>query len=107
MRTTRLEIKDQQDPVTREEFIERAKLSDVLRWPDPLYDEREEPSEWFVSRLAEALKSEFGIQFGMGINADDASWKRVARGIALKMRVTEHDESGGTMIVAFDPRESE
>jgi hypothetical protein len=103
-----LDPKDFQDPISREEFIDRCMISTTLRWPRPPYDEREEPSDWFVSRLAEALKSEFGTQFGMGMNAPDEEWKRVARGLARKMRVGEHDMSDvSTMIVAFDPTEDE
>lgn len=93
------------EPITRAEFIDRCMVSTCSRWPDPPFDEREEPNDWFVSRLADALKSEFGAQFGMGINAPDEEWNRVARGIARKMRCGENDESGGTMIVAFDPKE--
>lgn len=84
--------KDFLDPVTREEFFERSMLSECSRFPDPPYDERPEPPNEFVTVLAEALKSEFGTQFGMGINAKDESWKRVARGMALKMRC-EQDHS--------------
>lgn len=99
--------KDFEEPITRTEFLDRATISTVERMPDPLYDERPVPSRWFVERLAESLKSEFGAQFGMGIQAPDESWMRVAEGIARKMRCEDSDESGGTMIVAFDPRVSE
>lgn len=103
--------KDQQEPITREEFIQRAQLSDVLRWPDPPFDERPEPPDEFVSRLAEALKSEFGAQFGIGINADDEVWKRVADGIARKMRCeyggTTPDEDTNVIGFYFNRRVSE
>lgn len=99
--------KNFEEPISRAEFFQRAQFCDVTRWPDPPYDERPTPSRWFVERLAESLKSEFGALFGMGINAADETWLRVASGLARKMRCEDSDESGGTMVVAFDPRVSE
>jgi hypothetical protein len=82
-----------------------------MRWPDPPFDERPTPPDEFVSRLAEALKSEFGVQFGMGINAPDESWKRVADGISRKMRCmyggTTPDEDTTVIGFYFDKRVSE
>lgn len=106
-----LEPKDFEEPITREEFLQRCVISTVQRWPDPPFDERPEPPNEFVSRLAEALKSEFGVQFGMGINAEDESWKRAARGIALKMRCEKGggivDEDTTLIGFYFNRRESE
>lgn len=103
--------KDFQEPVSRAEFMDRARNSFVDRWPDPPYDERPEPPDEFVSRLADALKSEFGVQFGIGINADDETWKRAARGMARKMRCeyggSTPDEDTNVIGFYFNRRVSE
>lgn len=74
-------------PMSRDEFIQAVHMHEITRYPRPLFDERPDPDQIFVDRLVEALKSEFGPEFGLGLDGSDDSWHRMARGIAKKMGV--------------------
>lgn len=92
--------------MTRDDFITAAAAfgsERIRRWPKPLFDERDEPSMFFVEALKDAIKSEFGPEFGLGISGPEEMWTKMARGIAIKMGVGDGDESGGVYIVALDP----